>query len=369
MPRIHVLTPNLTPDDAVAQDALGMARVLRGRGQDVRLYADAIDPGWHDLGEPLDVYELGPSACPDDLLIYHHALGWQRGGAVYAGSRNQRVLKYHNVTPAAFYEGLHPDFTRVCAAGVAQTRELARLPAALWLADSDYSARELREMGADRDRVHTVPPFHNLEALDRVEADLEVLRRYQDGVRNILFVGRVVPNKGHLDLLATFAHYHRYLNVKSRLLVVGSQDPRLRTYVDRIRAAVEQAGLAKAVVLTGKVSPAQLKAYYLTAHAFLCVSHHEGFCVPLVEAMAYHVPVVAWGSTAVASTLGKDALVWEHLDPAVLAESLHACLERPEVNDFVVDRQRLRYERRFAPAAVARRFLAALSPLLTGVPV
>jgi glycosyltransferase involved in cell wall biosynthesis len=345
-----------------------MVQALRRQRQQAYLYADEIDPELQHLGEPVARYVAEASARADDVLIYHHCVAWRRGVELYTRTRNRRVLKYHNVTPAGFYEGIHPDYVASCAEGAAQTKELAGIPAALYLGDSGYNVRELVRLGAERARAHTLPPFHRLNTLKRLQADEGVLEYAKDGLRNILFVGRVAPNKGHLSLLAVFAYYHRYLNPHSRVFIVGDLDPRLETYVRRVRDAIDRAGLRGFVFLTGKVSPTQLKAYYLVAHAFACASHHEGFCVPLVEAMGFKIPCVAWAKAAVPRTLGRTALVWNDLDPAVMAESLHSCLEHAEIGDHLVRRQYARYRRLFSQAAVRRRFLQILRPLLARVP-
>jgi glycosyltransferase involved in cell wall biosynthesis len=271
------------------------------------------------------------------------------------------------VTPAAFYEDIHPVFTACCAGGVVQTRELLRHPAALYLGDSEFNSRELIALGAEESRVRTLPPFHDLETLFQLQADVEVLWYAEDDVRNILFVGRVAPNKGHLDLIDVFAAYHRTMNSQSRLFLVGDLDPRLETYTQQVCRAIEWAGLSDCVLLTGKATPAQLKGYYLTAHAFLCASRHEGFCVPLVEAMYFQVPCVAVAGTAVTCTLGKNALLWDHRDPSLLAESLHACVEDTAIREYVTTHQSARYRRQYAPAALERQFLHSLRPLLAKV--
>jgi glycosyltransferase involved in cell wall biosynthesis len=362
--RFHIVTPNLTPGDAVSQDALGMAQALRRRGFQAWIYANYRDPILQHLGEPLCRYRAGPMTHSEDVLIYHHCVSWHEGAEFYTETRNRRVLKHHNVTPANYYEGLDAEYHLLCQLGAEQTRQLAAVPAVLYLADSDFNAKQLRCLGLEKTRVRTVPPFHHLEEMAEAQADLEVLQRFhQPDFRNILFVGRLAPNKGHIDLVRIFAHYHHYLRARSRLFLVGPADPRLNAYTTRIHKTMEEAGVKDSVILTGKVTAAQLKAYYLLAHAFLCASGHEGFCVPLVEAMHFRIPCIAWARTAVTGTLGRQALLWEDTEPAVMAESLHAVIENAELGDRLVEQQARRYEQRFAPAAIERRFLNCLKPL------
>jgi glycosyltransferase involved in cell wall biosynthesis len=350
------------PANAVAQDALGMVRALRSAGLEAHLYAEHCDPSLREYVSELSDYQAGPCRSGADVLIYHHAVGWQPGLDLYRCTSNRRILKFHNVTPAKFYEGINAEYVNSCLHGAIHTRELLRVPTDLFLADSPFNHRDLLELGADPELTQTMPPFHGVEDLLDTQADLSIVRDYQDDVRNIVFAGRVAPNKGHLDALEVFGHYHHHLNPRSRLYLLGEIDPRLESYTRQIRHSVWKLRLSGSVRLTGRVSAPGLKAYYLMAHAFLCTSRHEGFCVPLVEAMAFKIPCVAWGSTAVASTLGPNTLTWSELNPPLLAESLHACVEDREIRERIVLRQWVRYRQRFSPRALAARLLRVLKP-------
>jgi glycosyltransferase involved in cell wall biosynthesis len=360
MPSFHVLAPNITEADAVAQDALGMVRALRAAGYEACLYADHCESAVTESVRDLSDYQDGPARSASDVLVYHHAVGWQPGLDLYRSTRNRRILKFHNVTPARFFEGIDAEYVNSCLHGDLHTKVLLAVPTDLFLADSPFNAEELAELGAPRDRIKVLPPFHDVQGLLDIQADLGIVRDYQDDVRNILFVGRVAPNKGHPDLLEVFSHYHHHLNPRSRLHVVGTIDPRLRSYTEEIRRTIWRLRLEGTAILTGSLTPPQLKAHYLTAHAFLCTSRHEGFCVPLAEAMAFKIPCVAWASTAVASTLGPNCLSWAEFDPMVLAESLHACVEDPQIREQVVRRQLVRYRGRFGFQAIAKQFYRAL---------
>jgi glycosyltransferase involved in cell wall biosynthesis len=366
MPKVHIVAPNIVPGDAIAQDALGMLYALRRNGHEAYLYASEYARSLEHVGSSLGEYHSRASAEADDILIYHHAIGWDPGLHLYRQSRNARIVKFHNVTPPHFFEGIHQDFVASCHYGIEQSRELAVSSADLWLADSEFNAAELVQLGAAREQTDVVPPFHDIDTIRTMPADERILREFREDFVNFLFVGRVAPNKGHLDLLDAFAYYHGYFNPKSRLFLVGDIDPRLGVYEQAIRAKIERLGLGQAAILTGRVPPETLKAYYLSAHAFVCLSHHEGFCVPLVEAMAFHIPCIAWASTGVATTLGRHPFLWEELEPAVIAECLQTCVENAQLAEQVVALQSARYQRQFSSRAVERRFLRILRPFLKG---
>src|SRR6516225_6682671 len=139
MPDVHVVAPNLAPGDAIAQDALGMVRALREHGYPAFLYSDEIDPTFGEASESLDDYEARAGNSSEDVLIYHHAVGWQPGLELYRRSRNRRILKFHNITPPDFYEGIRQEYVNSCSCRLAQSRELVPYPAERWLGASNFN--------------------------------------------------------------------------------------------------------------------------------------------------------------------------------------------------------------------------------------
>lgn len=197
------------------------------------------------------------------------------------------------------------------------------------------------------------------EALSDLPAAGEVLHLYQDEMTNITCVSCVNEMHGHEDdLVQVFAHYHKYLNPRSRLFVVFCGHLLAETCAGELRQAIERRRLTNHVVVVAGVSRAELKGYYLISHAFLGLRQSAGVCIPTVQAMFFQVPVVAWNAAALRRTLGDEALVWDELHPAILAQSLHYCLENPEAGEFMADRQRDRYQTSFSPEASRRLFIA-----------
>jgi len=368
MASFHVVAPSIMPADAVSHDALGMVKALRAAGGEAYLYAENCHPSLAAQVHEISQYEAGPIRRPNDTLIYHHAVGWHPGVDLCRTTLNRRIVKFHNVTPPGFYEGINPEYVGSCLHGALHTAELLRLPTAFFLADSSFNASELVRLGADPKCVEVLPPFHAADDLLENQADLEIVKDYQDDMRNVLSVGRIAPNKGHVQLLEVFAYYRQHFNSRSRLHVVGAIDPRLRRYTEEVCRTIWRLGLAGTVKLTGMVSTAQLKAHYLIAHAYLCASHHEGFCVPLVEAMALKIPCVAWATAGVASTLGPNLLAWPDFDIPLLAQSLHVCIEDRFLRGEIVRRQSARYQRRFTHQAISERFLRLLEMVRDGAP-
>jgi L-malate glycosyltransferase len=362
--KIAVVTPVLVPGDAVSNDVLGMGFTLKEAGHDVRICAI------HSAVSDAKIYDIDTLqaflAHPDDVFLYHFSIGWDRGLHFLRTLKCRKVIKYHNVTPPEFFDGVNADYAAVCRAGRAMLPEIGKIPADIFLSDSAYNMGELVSAGAARQRSCVVPPFHHIDRLLEGDADLATLDELRDEHTNILMVGRLAPNKGHVDLVRAFGIYHSEYNPYSRLLVVGKHDPRLCAYIEAIREEITLADVTGHVHFSEEVTEQQLRAYFLAAHVFAITSEHEGFCVPMVEAMAYHVPVTAYASTALTETLGSAGLLWAERDPQLLAASINAVVSDSDVAETLGQRGWERYQSRFANDFIADVFLNAMQPVLAG---
>jgi glycosyltransferase involved in cell wall biosynthesis len=362
MARIAICNPSIEEGDAISNDMMGMRNILSALGHDVCLFAQSTT-----INEPY----IRPVAAvrsflkdPHDIAIYHYATGWEFGLALLQELHCRKVVKYHNVTPPECFVGINEDYVNVCRAGRQQLADLARINADVYLPDSEYSRQELIAAGIHDAKCRVVPPFHNIERMRDLEADLEVLKGFQDGDTNILMVGRLAPNKNHGMLIDVFYLYHRMYHARSRLFIVGGEDSKLRTYTETLINKVKQIGLEERIIFTGKVSDPALKAYYLLAHVFVITSLHEGFCVPLIEAMSMKIPIVAYGSTAVPETVGKVGLVWRECDPKLMAASIDTIVRDESLSLTLGEMGWNRYTTRFTNNKIGTTFLNALHPLL-----
>lgn len=362
MPRIALVSPAILPTDAIGRDVLHMERILRARGHEVGLFSTT----W---GKPQPRDERGIHVrdfLSDDsssVLVLHHAIGWPHALPLIATAKGRRIIKYHNVTPASFYDSLDNDYAALCRQGREQLHSLVASNCDLYLADSAFNLEEMRAMGADPHRCAVVTPFNGLESLLSIESDAEILRDYGDGRTNILFVGRRAPNKGHRFLLDAFAIYHHYYNAHSRLVLIGKGEAKQEKYTQSLRHQIWRLGLQGHVVFVESVTEAELKAHYESAAAFVMASEHEGFCVPLVEAMALRVPIVAYGTTAVPHTVGAAGLIWDNSDPFLLAQSLDTVSREGGLRRALTEYGWQRYREHFANERIERAFVNALRPL------
>jgi len=357
LPRIALLTPTLSTADAISNDISGMHEVLKKSGYDARLFAN----------ENLTSHDVSPAGkikdflvSPNDILIYHYSMGWNIGLRLLQELKCRKVLKYHNITPPEFFVGFSTDYEHVCRSGRQQIKDIARANCDLYLSDSEYNSQELIQEGAESSRCFVVAPFHHIDHLEKIAPDTQVFDQFVTHDINILMVGRVAPNKGHASLIEALATYRREYNRYARLFFVGKEAVQLSGYSLSLRQLAEDLAIGNSVIFTGAIPDAQLKAYYLAADFFMLTSHHEGFCVPLVEAMALKVPIIACESSAIPATVGKAGLVWKERNPYLLAESINYLDQNEHVAAELALMGRKRYEQFFSNERIAETFVGAL---------
>jgi glycosyltransferase involved in cell wall biosynthesis len=218
-------------------------------------------------------------------------------------------------------------------AGRRQLRELASRTV-LGLADSAYNASELDALGYEETRV--VPILFDRDDL-HVDVDAATRDRLEreriDGSSTWLFVGQVAPHKAQHDIVKALATYRKVFDPRARLRLVGF--PLSRTYVEALEHYVADLGLTDAVEIAGSVPDAALGAYFATSDVYVCLSEHEGFCVPLLEAMHHGVPVVAYGAGAVPETLGNGGLLLSRKDPLTVATAVARVMDPDHHDAFV----------------------------------
>jgi glycosyltransferase involved in cell wall biosynthesis len=358
-----IMTPVLAAADAVGNDVLAMARVLREQGIETKLCCGVATGIDEPTLRPEHVLEF--AGGPGNLLIYHFSVSWPAALDVLRDARGFRVVRYHNVTPPHFFAEYGAiDYEAACTSGRAEIAKIAALGCELYLGASAYNNEDLLAAGVPRERCAVLAPFHRIGHLQRAEADLHLLDELNDGTHNVLMVGRIAPNKAHVELIDAFAAYVDGYGDPARLIVVGKADPRLQAYSDRIQEQIDAHQLGERVWWLDSLSEAQLKAAYIASHAFMTLSRHEGFCVPIAEAMALGVPVVAHGSSAIPETLGASGIVWAESDPWLYAASLARLAADEPFRNHQREAARRRYEHEFSAHVLRARFLRLLKEAL-----
>ena len=311
---VHQFVPSLLPRDAVGNHMLATRRELRRAGVGAAIWAGVVHPTLRRVARG---YEEFPEVLPRERssVILYEVASWSGGVVEFLLDRPEpKLLSYHNLTPAVYfspYEAETAAWIRMAQSELRRLCEGVRCA----VAASEFNARDLRALGVEH--VEVIPP--HLGPCLRARPDAATLRRLRSERRGteLLFVGRLSPNKGHVHLIRLLSALRAAVDPGARLLLVGAPGP--PAYVQALQRITDRLAPG-AVVLTGPVGERELAAYYAHADVFVCLSEHEGFCIPIVEAMRAGVPVVACAAGAVAETLGGAGAVVESRDPAALAE-------------------------------------------------
>ena len=321
--------------DAIGDSARRVRGLLREMGHQSDLYAMTIDD---DLrGDVIPWTDAGASR--GDLTIFHFALVSPMTAA-FARLRSGRVLQYHNVTPAHYFAGYDPAIFRLAMLGREDLKSLVG-HTDVALGDSEYNRRELEELGFSNTGVFPIAiDIERITAAPRRPA-LEKLLEDEDWP-NFLFVGRIVPNKKIEDHIKLAEHYKRYVSEQYRFVFVGKTDATPK-YYDAMQALIARFRMPPGRFLfTGPVPDVDLATYYRMATVYISLSEHEGFCVPLLEAMAAEVPVLAYSAAAVPDTLGGAGVQFAPKDLEYAAELLGELTYNETLRSQVVAGQRRR---------------------------
>ncbi|MBI5116085.1 glycosyltransferase [Candidatus Poribacteria bacterium] len=347
MKAIHQLVPNLAYGDAISNESLVVRDMLRSWGYESEIYTDVCDEQVADARLPLAEHRKVSSR--KNGIILHHSTGSEVSSYCKSLS-DKKILIYHNITPPHFFHTFSDSIHEKLDHGRKQLKYL-RASINIPVCDSDYNASELRSIGYENVRI--LPIAINFEKYRERPPCPFVLSRFDRELTNVLCVGRVAPNKKIEDALKVFACYQR-INPHSRLIVVGKVNMFDR-YHSFLFDLADELGV-KNLHLTGHVSFEKLIAFYHVADVLLLMSEHEGFGVPLLEAMFYEIPIMAFKSSAVPETLGNAGIliiekrfdrIAEMLNIVLSDEALHRRIirvQKERLQDFSAEKieQRLR---------------------------
>lgn len=335
--RIDQLVPAFHRGDAIGDTALHMRDFLRSRGYASDIYCLDRDKGLEREGLPFA--EL-PPAEKGDVTILHFALPSPLTAGL-ARRAGRKVIVYHNITPARFFAPYSADMARICRVG---REELASLVPSVDLAfaDSEYNRRELADLGFRRTDV--LPLFIDFRKYEAPASDF-VRGLYRDGRTNILFVGRIAPNKRIEDLIKVTFYYKKYISPLVRLIVVGKTSSLPKYFESCVRMADEFYLKPEEIAFTGHVPDEEMFALYKASDVFLSMSEHEGFCLPLVESMVFDLPIVAYDAAAVPFTLDGAGVLVGTKRPDRVAELVARVVGDAGLRGRIVEGQRRRLEK------------------------
>lgn len=336
--KIIQLLRNLSYGDAIGNDVLAIRNALTQMGYSNTIYAEYID-------QRLPKHTAYPvnrlcTVDSDDIILYHLSTGTDLNYS-FTELNCRKIIRYHNITPPHFFHEYSLEAERSCQEGLEAAEAIAD-KVDYCLADSEFNKQDLLKMGY-KQKIDVLPILIPFADYDKTP-HLSTIKKYSDGWTNFLFTGRVAPNKKHEDIIQLFYYYKKYVNEKSRLFLVGGYTESDK-YYRKLNEYIRFLGL-KDVIFPGHIKFNEILAYYQLADLYVCMSEHEGFCVPLVEAMYFNVPILAYASTAVPETLGGGGVLMHDKDPklgALLADRILndvrvsnniACFQQKRLKDF-----------------------------------
>lgn len=353
---IHQVLPTMAYGDAISNEVRMMQKLLRQAGHESEVIALNIDQRVKE--HVLRVERHAALLEQADILIYHFSIGSPVLDQVVNLKRPTLIMRYHNITPGKYFALFAPTFKTEVDIGRLQLKK--SLPHFQYiLADSAFNRQDLVDMGYPAERITVLPVLIDFAQYDAPD-DPAVRARMLDGRTNILFVGRVAPNKCHEDLIKAAYYYAKYYQPECRLILAGSSSFPL--YAETLANLVRELGLGDTVLFTGHIQFSELLAYYRTAHVFLSMSEHEGFCVPVLESMHFNVPVIAYRSTALPETVGSDGLLLDDKDFRVAAGCIHRVMTDTSLRSQIIARQQAHLGK-FKDEAVCQDFVRYIATL------
>jgi glycosyltransferase involved in cell wall biosynthesis len=340
---VHQFHSGTSEGDAITNQMFALQEVLQGMGFESHIYSQHID---YDLLHIRHIDSFVQSE--NELLLVHHSMGHHLLNQIL-GFVNPIVTVYHNITPARELDDAgNKYFSHV---GRHQLALLAQRSLA-GIADSNYNRKEMLLAGFKH--VEIIPVRTNFR-------EYEVAGQLRYPERDWLFVGRIAPNKGQLEIVRAFNHYHHNVDKSARLHLVGAHS--MRSYVNSVGKEIENLNLTAQIDAPGKLDDIALINRYARAGVFVSLSRHEGFGVPLLEAMAAQVPVVALASSAVTETMGGAGVLINSSDPHDVSRAVERVMTDSDYRNEVLWRQNRRLEKitTFNVANALHRVLQKLS--------
>ena len=329
--RVIQLLPSLAYGDAVGNDTIAIKELLKQAGyKDTKIYAEHVGNGLNqDIAEHISNI---PIISDEDVIIYHGSTGTNIN-KMLPYLKGKKIMRYHNITPPQYFKDYSEAVYNNCKNGLQEMRNLSTT-FDYCIAVSQYNKQDLENMGytCPIDVCPILIPFDDYKK----EPSRKIIKKYKDEYyTNILFVGRVAPNKKHEDILRAFTCYQKCYNSSSRLIFAGRYSG-MEQYYERLFNYAKELDILDNVIFTNHIKFDEILAWYNVADVFLCMSEHEGFCVPLMEAMYFNVPVIAYDNSAIAETLGGAGVLVDNKEPDKIAWEIHKLIKNKEYSNEII---------------------------------
>ena len=354
--RVHQFVSYLhAPGDAVADQVYAFREAFHSWGWESQVFALEGERHVPIEWQPVQRCSEDRLTCADDILLYHYA-GGSALTRLLQEIPGRPVIYYHNITPHEYVESFHQELASTLRSGREELLTLRHAPS---LAASEYSRRELLELGFEQ--VHVVPLVLQLERLHtsaQTAAGQALIGRYSDGWVNWITVGRIAPNKCCEDVIRSFAYYQKFINRRARLFLIGGYR-HFEAYQFNLARLTEKWGVGEVHWCGWTSFEDGFGAYYRLGTVLVSMSEHEGFCLPLVEALSFDIPVLAYSAAAVPDTLGDAGILMRHKSYEVIAELVQLLHDDHSMRSRLLEGQRERLKQ-FDPALTLERLREAL---------
>lgn len=336
---IHQVMDALDYGDAVSNHAVNLRELLLEMGYNSGIYSKYVHNNRKQLFNPVDKLKVNN----EDIILFHFS-GKSEIVQKIIDMKCKKLLVYHNVTPAHFFEKIG-NFYKYCNEGLKQLKNITHSFDG-FIADSEFNKNDLNKMGVNN--VQVLPIVIDFEAMSSHIINESLLSQYKSRSQtNFLFVGRVAPNKKHEDIIDIFEYYYTNINRNSNLIFVGNYEHYMEYYTTLIKK-IQSLHCKSNITFTGKVSSEDLHTYYKLADIFLCMSEHEGFCVPLLESMHYSIPTLAFDAGAIKYTMGDAGILIYEKDHKRIAELCNVIISDESLKEKIINKQKkwlIQYER------------------------
>jgi len=330
---VHQFIPVLSPRDAAGNEVIAIRDMLRKLGYRSDIFVEVAHPEMYQESKKFTDYAV---SSPNDVIIYHMASYSKLVNSILA-LPGRKIMVYHNITPHEYFTGINDEIVRSCRRGREQLH-LLKNGIDLAIVHSEYSKMELVEIGFKN--IVVAPVYINFDKYKR-ESKKNLTARYANST-NLLYVGRIVPHKKIEELLQIFAYYNNCIDSNSNLFIVGNYLGMERYYM-WLKNLILKAKLRN-VQFVHNADDSELVTYYNLADAYISMSEHEGFCIPMVESMYFGVPIIAYDSTSIPYTLGDAGIRVNEKNFEEIAELIGLIVYDDNVRNKIIEKQKERLD-------------------------
>lgn len=352
---VLVVTPSLTISDAVSTDVLIQKTQLEYRNVKVYIYSEFQDQQCISLTiSKKKVAEV--LADENTVLFYHHSIYWKQGFELLQLCKGKVIIKYHNITPPEFFENYDSETSELTRRGRLQTEEIVKLNVVdRYICCSGFNATDFRNLKVPEEKILIIPPFHKIDYFEKVELNEKLFNNIKKHPLNILYVGRILPHKGILNLIKVVDKYIQSYGPNIRINITGNFKKGSK-FQKEIYTHVNQKRLGKIIYFVGKISFQDLHTYYSASDIFLLMSEHEGFCVPILEAQYHKLPIVALNRGAIKQTIGEKQVVLDKIDYDLFAAAIHKISSQKKFQDYLIKEGSKNYQKFEQKKAITKTF-------------